>query len=294
MENLLIKLCFQRELLNFDEYIPTYSTVTDQQISKGVNYASGAAGIRDETGSHLGGRISLDMQLHNHCTTVSRIFKLQQNKTFTNGYLHKCIYLVNIGSNDYINNYLQPTYYTTSHIYTTVKYAKVLVRQYSITTKGTCFYTFFRTLYDLGGRKIVVFGLGPIGCTPAEISNFGIDGESCVEAINDAVKQFNGNLRSLVDKLNLNNPDAKFIFINLTSIALQQPGLGLSNGPCCEVRADGQCIKNTHICPVRALSIYYDGFHPTEIANTIIATTSFYSVSPNDASPYDISHLIRQ
>lgn len=96
-----------------------------------------------------GGRISLDMQLHNHCTTVSRIFKLQQNKTFTNGYLHKCIYLVNIGSNDYINNYLQPTYYTTSHIYTTVKYAKVLVRQYSITTKGTCFYTFFRVVFIL-------------------------------------------------------------------------------------------------------------------------------------------------
>lgn len=90
-----------------------------------------------------GGRISLDMQLHNHCTTVSRIFKLQQNKTFTNGYLHKCIYLVNIGSNDYINNYLQPTYYTTSHIYTTVKYAKVLVRQYSKQLKVHVFLLFF-------------------------------------------------------------------------------------------------------------------------------------------------------
>lgn len=41
------------ELLNIDEFIPTYATVTDQQISKGVNYASGGAGILPETGNHL-------------------------------------------------------------------------------------------------------------------------------------------------------------------------------------------------------------------------------------------------
>ncbi|KAI3764848.1 hypothetical protein L2E82_14865 [Cichorium intybus] len=272
------------ELLDFDEYIPTYATVTDQQINRGVNYASGAAGIRDETGSHLGGRISLDRQLHNHYSTVSRLFKLQRNKTFTGEYLQKCIYVVNIGSNDYINNYLKPTFYTTSHMYTTKKYAKVLVRQYSKQLK---------CLYDLGARKIVVFGLGPVGCTPAEISIFGTDGDSCVESINDAVKQFNDRLKPLVDELNLDNLDAKFTFINLTSISLQQQGLGVLNGPCCQVRADGQCVQNTHICPIRALSIYYDGFHPTDIANTHIATTSFNAVSPMDASPYDISHLIR-
>ena len=41
------------ELLGFDEYIPAFLVATNSQISKGVNYGSGAAGIRDETGSHL-------------------------------------------------------------------------------------------------------------------------------------------------------------------------------------------------------------------------------------------------
>uniref|UniRef100_A0A803MVB9 GDSL esterase/lipase n=1 Tax=Chenopodium quinoa TaxID=63459 RepID=A0A803MVB9_CHEQI len=41
------------ELLGFDEYIPPYSTAKGRQILKGVNYASGAAGIRSETGQHL-------------------------------------------------------------------------------------------------------------------------------------------------------------------------------------------------------------------------------------------------
>ena len=41
------------ELLGFDNYIPPYSTVSGRQILGGVNYASAAAGIREETGQQL-------------------------------------------------------------------------------------------------------------------------------------------------------------------------------------------------------------------------------------------------
>ncbi|KAI3719113.1 hypothetical protein L6452_20004 [Arctium lappa] len=272
------------ELLDFDEYFPAFLVATDSQISKGVNYGSGAAGIRDETGSHLGGRISFDRQLRNHNRTLSRLFHLQHNTTFTNEHLSKCIYIVNIGSNDYINNYLMPNFYATSHMYTTYKYATILVRKYAQQLK---------TLYDLGGRKIVVFGLGLIGCTPAEISIFGTNGSPCVESINDAVRPFNDKLKPLIDELNHDNPDARFTFINLTSISSLQEGIGLSNVPCCKVRVDGQCAQNTLVCPDRAMSVYYDGFHPTEIANTLIASMSYTALSPMDASPYDISQLVR-
>ncbi|KAI9120761.1 hypothetical protein K1719_007794 [Acacia pycnantha] len=46
------------ELLGFDDYIPPYATVRGQYMLKGVNYASAAVGIREETGQHLGVRIS--------------------------------------------------------------------------------------------------------------------------------------------------------------------------------------------------------------------------------------------
>nr|GEV59287.1 GDSL esterase/lipase At1g29670-like [Tanacetum cinerariifolium] len=270
------------ELLEFDDYIPPYATATDEQISTGVNYASGGAGIRDETGSHLGGRISLNKQLLNHHRIVSQLLHLQRNMTFNNAYLSKCLYIVNIGSNDYINNYLVPTNYATSQKYTTYQYAKILVRQYSRQLK---------TLYDLGGRKIVVFGLGRIGCSPAEISIFGTDGEPCVEFINEAADLYNNNLKPIVDELNIQNLDAKFTFINVTSISSQQ-GMGLTNVPCCILRSDRQCAQTTSISPVRSLSMFYDGFHPTEAANTITARTSYRAISPMDASPFDISHLI--
>ncbi|KAK3007488.1 hypothetical protein RJ639_014610, partial [Escallonia herrerae] len=41
------------ELLGFANRIPPFATARDQDILRGVNYASGAAGIRDETGQHV-------------------------------------------------------------------------------------------------------------------------------------------------------------------------------------------------------------------------------------------------
>ncbi|KAL7606148.1 GDSL esterase/lipase At1g29670 [Lactuca sativa] len=270
------------QLLGFVNYIPPYATVTNQEISTGVNYGSGTAGIRDETGSHLGDRVSYDKQLLNHAKIISRLSLLQHNMTFTQEYLKKCVYISVIGNNDYINNYLMPNNYPTSRIYTIDQYAAVLVKQYSKQ---------LTTLYKLGARKIAVFSLGLIGCTPSEIAQFGTDGRPCVDSINDAVSRLNNRLKPLVDDLNNDLSDARFTFINLTSISTPPEGVTLPTEPCCQLRADGQCVPNSIPCPNRNLTIFYDGFHTTEIANTAFATRSYTALSPMDASPYDISHL---
>lgn len=41
------------QLLGFDNYIPPYSNARGRQLLTGVNYASAAAGIREETGQQL-------------------------------------------------------------------------------------------------------------------------------------------------------------------------------------------------------------------------------------------------
>lgn len=74
-----------------------------------------------------GERFSLNMQLLHHDLIISRLSNLQHDTTFTN----KCIYLVNIGSNDYINNYFFSDYYNTSRIYDPTQYAVNLIEQYS-------------------------------------------------------------------------------------------------------------------------------------------------------------------
>ncbi|KAM7505880.1 hypothetical protein LguiB_004784 [Lonicera macranthoides] len=198
------------ELLGFEDYIPPFATARGINILKGVNYASGGAGIRAETGQNLGDRISLDTQLTNHRTTISRIASLQGNKNFTKEYLKKCIYTVAMGSNDYINNYLMPNNYTSSSLYTPDQYAAALVQQYS---------NQLMTLHSYGARKVAVFGLGPIGYIPEQVAIFGTKGSAYSEVINNEVQLFNDRLKPLIDELNKKLADAHFIYVNLTSIS---------------------------------------------------------------------------
>ncbi|KAF5943951.1 hypothetical protein HYC85_018028 [Camellia sinensis] len=197
------------EHLGFDDFIPSFARALDQDILMGVNYASGGAGIRNETGRKLiefkdlrvtrvrianqralpplleGFRVSMYKQLLNHQIVISRIAMLLGSKEAATNHLSKCIYSVGMGNNDYINNYFQPQYYPTSSQYTGEQYATVLVQQYSKQLK---------TLYEYGANKIAIFGLGQIGCTPAEIAVYGTNGFACVDKINNAVEIFNVKL----------------------------------------------------------------------------------------------------
>ncbi|KVH96874.1 SGNH hydrolase-type esterase domain-containing protein, partial [Cynara cardunculus var. scolymus] len=306
------------QLLGFPNFIPPYATVTDQEISTGVNYGSGGAGIREESGSHLGDRISMDKQLLNHKATISRLSALQSNKTFTHEYLKRCIYLSYIGSSDYINNYLMPNIYPTSNMYTIDKYATVLGKQYyqqlrvHIPSLIVSFfyhsYPTFQTLYSMGARKVAVFGLDQITrSAPVDTSRFGSNKivVSDIDLINiTIIKQISDTLSNAIDRLNNDNTDARFTFINLASISAPQGGkaglhkfsiykyvLSLPNIPCCPVRADGGCIPNSIHCPDRDASVLFDRFHPTDITNTVLAKRAYNALSPMDAFPYDISHL---
>ena len=76
----------------------------------------------------------------------------------------------------------------------------------------------------MGARKVALFALTQIGCTPLATSKFGTDGKPCVKSINKAAMLFNHKFKPLVDQLNANNEDALFTFINITSILYPQGG----------------------------------------------------------------------
>ncbi|OIT37872.1 PREDICTED: GDSL esterase/lipase At1g29670-like [Nicotiana attenuata] len=276
---------FLAELLDFDHYIPPFASAEGSEILEGVNYASGSAGIRNDSGSHLGDRIYLGRQLENHKVTISRVADLLGDKTAAKKHLNKCLFIVGIGSNDYINNYLMPETYPSSHLYTPSEYAAALIEQYS---------QHLRTLYEDGARKVALFGLGRIGCIPDELQKHNT--RRCVGSTNDAIQLFNSNLKSLVDNLNTNFPDAKFTYINMYSISSLIDIFSVLNRPCCEVSKtmpEGQCVPGETPCLLRGIYFFYDNFHPTETANMIATNRAYNSVLPSDAYPMDIRHLIR-
>nr|POE93922.1 gdsl esterase/lipase [Quercus suber] len=279
------------ELLGFDDYIPPYVSASGQDILKGVNYASAAAGIREETGQQLGGRISFSGQVKNYQSTVSQVVNLLGNEDSAANYLSKCIYSVGLGSNDYLNNYFMPTFYSTSSQYTPEQYADVLIDQYNQQLKA---------LYDYGARKMALFGIGQIGCSPSELAQNSPDGKTCVQRINSANQIFNSRLKALVNTLNNNVSDARFIYIDSYGIfqdIINSPstyGFKVTNAGCCGVgRNNGQitCLPMQNPCQNRNEYLFWDAYHPTEAGNAIVAKRAYSAQAASDAYPVDIRRL---
>ncbi|KAK1562094.1 hypothetical protein Q3G72_006126 [Acer saccharum] len=91
--------------------IPPYLSALSKgrNILNGLNYASAAAGILNETGQHFGARIPFNAQISQFETTIRLHLQLFfENPDMLNQYLAKSVFLINVGSNNYINNYLQP------------------------------------------------------------------------------------------------------------------------------------------------------------------------------------------
>ncbi|KAK8506390.1 hypothetical protein V6N13_016406 [Hibiscus sabdariffa] len=273
---------FLVKLLEFEDYIPPFADLEGKNILNGVNYASGASGIREETGQHLGGRIPLNEQIKNHQTIISKISASMGNDSAAKSHLSRCIYSVQIGSNDYLNNYFRPELYNTSQTYTPQEYATVLVQQLSDQLK---------TLYDSGARKFTVYGLGLIGCTPDARSVHGT-GTPCVDKFNEASIPFNERLRLLIDQLNHNLIDAKFTFImpsgNTTAL--------VSYSACCQTRghAGELCLPDSKPCDDRNRYVFWDGVHPTDTWNEIVANSVYGSEKPEVAQPFNIQKLAQQ
>ncbi|KAL0331451.1 UNVERIFIED_CONTAM: GDSL esterase/lipase [Sesamum angustifolium] len=262
---------FLAELLGFKSAIPPFATAKGREIIKGVNYASGSAGIRNETGKQLGQRISMNEQLLHHNVTVSRIARLLGNTPSRKDHLCKCLYYMVVGSNDYINNYFKPEYYSTGKKYSTKEYAAVLTREYSKQLKK---------LYNLGARKVAVTGLSGIGCTPGELAR-GTNGSLCVDAINNAVVLFNDKLQALIKSLNNHLPDAQFIYVPALELSehIPVPGIKFLLKPCCEVsKTTGLCVRGKDPCPDRALHLFFDNFHPTSAAYKAAAAAAYAEI----------------
>ncbi|CAO2840017.1 unnamed protein product [Amaranthus hypochondriacus] len=268
------------ELLGFENYIPPYSTAEGEEILKGVNYASGSAGILKDTGTIMGENICMDKQIENHKNTIAKIGKLL-GQVSANQSLEKCLYSISIGSNDFIN-YFKPDDYNWSSIYNPNQFADALILQYTQQIKG---------LYELGARRLALSGLGRIGCIPAELEMY--NATECVPKINEAVDHFNSKLTSLIDSFNTTLPLAKFTLINLFSMQGMSEFTGLiTDKACCKLRSDYQCEIESEACELRNEYVFIDGYHTTEAINDLSATMAFTLPVSLVVYPMSISQLI--
>ncbi|KAJ6735710.1 GDSL-LIKE LIPASE/ACYLHYDROLASE-RELATED [Salix viminalis] len=277
------------EILGFHNYIPPFATAREADMLYGLNYASGSAGIRDETGQELGECISLNMQLQNHHKTVQNLIGMLGNESALT-YLNKCLYSVGMGNNDYLNNYFLPQFFPTSQEYTLEKYTQLLIEQYSqqLRVLSTAFFSptplmeIASLLFSLSLHQLSAVSSVSVRVRSKETSR--------VRTRENRVCP--SKLLPAIDLLNDDLPDAKIIYINSYRIGEDSTVLDLkvNNTACCPSSAIAQCIPDQIPCQNRTQYMFWDSFHPTEIFNIFYAERSYSALDPSYA--YELIHMI--
>ncbi|XP_052205202.1 GDSL esterase/lipase 7-like [Diospyros lotus] len=253
-------------------YPPPYMDLRGLLPATGMNYASGSCGILYETGKVIGKCLALGDQINLFEQTVTTGLPIlyQHNQKQLSEYLAKSLFVVAIGSNDYINNYLQPHLYASSTLYSPQAFAQHLID--SLSQK-------LQRLHELGARKVLVFGIGPVGCIPS-IAKAQEHNGKCVEEVNRMVTLYNDKLGPMLKNLTASLPGSNFILGNIYMFSyssIQIPttiGLTDSRNPCCITWANGTsaCVPRLEPCTNMDKRFFWDGFHLTEAVYKIVAS----------------------
>ncbi|KAK8630583.1 hypothetical protein V6N13_079370 [Hibiscus sabdariffa] len=261
---------------------PPYLSLSpnDDAVLQGVNYASGGAGILNETGQYFIQRLTFDDQINYFKTTKERI-RAKIGEAAANKLCNEATYFVGIGSNDYVNNFLQP-FLADGQQYTHDEFVELLI--------STLEQQFLR-LYQLGARKILYHGLGPLGCIPSQRvkSKTG----QCLKRVNEWVMEFNSKVQKLINTLNKRLPNAHMMFADTYPAVLdlidnpKAYGFKVGNTSCCNVDTSigGLCLPNSKLCKERKDYVFWDAFHPSDAANEVLAQKLFDSLSSSVSAP---------
>ncbi|XWS43493.1 hypothetical protein CRYUN_Cryun16bG0108800 [Craigia yunnanensis] len=260
---------FTAEFLGFTSYPPAYLSrdARGNALLTGVNFASAASGLYDRT-ANLYRAIPLTQQLNYYKEYQTKVVNLV-GKAKANDIISGAIHLLSAGSSDYIQNYyINPLL----RVYTPDQFSDILIRSYS---------TFIQNLYGLGARRIGVTNLPPTGCLPAAITLFGAGSNQCVARLNQDATAFNNKLNSTSQSLLDKMPGLKLMVFDIYQPLLDMVTKPTDNGfsesrrACCGTGT----LETSLLCNARSLGtcsnatsyVFWDGFHPSEAANQILA-----------------------
>lgn len=243
------------------------SLTEDMIMQNGVNYASGGGGILNETGTYFIQRFSLYKQIELFQGT-KELIREKIGDEETENFFQKSLYVVALGSNDFINNYLMPVN-SDSWTYDADGFVKYLTD--TLRAQLT-------TLHSLGARQLMVFGLGPMGCIPLQrmLSTSG----GCQEKTNKLALSFNQATSKMLEDVSSKLPNASFRFgdaYDVVNDLISNPvkyGFNNSDSPCCswgKIRPALTCIPLSKLCTDRSKYVFWDEYHPTDSANELIA-----------------------
>ena len=261
---------FIADILGFTSYQPAYLNLKTKgkNLLNGANFASASSGYFELT-SKLYSSIPLSKQLEYYKECQTKLVEAA-GQSSASSIISDAIYLISAGTSDFVQNYyINPL---LNKLYTTDQFSDTLLR---------CYSNFIQSLYALGARRIGVTSLPPIGCLPAVITLFGAHINECVTSLNSDAINFN-------EKLNTTSQNLKNMLpgLNLVVFDIYQPLYDLATKPsengffearkaCCGtglIEVSILCNKKSiGTCANASEYVFWDGFHPSEAANKVLA-----------------------
>ncbi|KAK9097583.1 hypothetical protein Sjap_023080 [Stephania japonica] len=278
--------------------IPAFQNPNTQgsNILNGVNYASSAAGIFNESLAILGERWTFDQQIEQFATKTLPELKSQAlrskegSKDLTlDEFLGNSLFYSNIGSNDLIN------YIVANYKYPDLSaYIDLAMTQHRRQ---------LMELHQLGGRKFLIFGLAPIGCLPIAILLFNKNATAdCAEQLNQITLRWNAKLTELVQQLNHDLEGAYFLYFDVYNAFLRvtnnpsRYGFKQVHVACCGaglLNSEFLCLTpKAPVCLNRSEYVFWDSFHATEAMYGVLIRQGFYGTL-QDTYPKNVQQLFQ-
>ncbi|XP_020212479.1 GDSL esterase/lipase At5g33370 [Cajanus cajan] len=265
---------FISQQLGAESTLPYLSPeLNGERLLVGANFASAGIGILNDTGIQFVNIIRIYRQLEyfeEYQQRVSALIGAEATERLVNG----ALVLITLGGNDFVNNYYLVPFSARSRQYNLPDYVKYLISEYK---------KILRRLYDIGARRVLVTGTGPLGCVPAELAQRGRNGE-CSAELQRAASLFNPQLVQLISQLNSEIDSNVFIGVNTQLMHTdfvtnpQAYGFITAKVACCgqgPYNGLGLCTVASNLCPNRDIYAFWDAFHPSERANSFIARKIF-------------------
>ncbi|CAI9784211.1 unnamed protein product [Fraxinus pennsylvanica] len=258
---------------------PPYLSQPNDVFVKGVNFASGGAGIFNATNDDvLKQTIPLPFQLGYFSLVHQRLVK-KLGTANAQEHLSKSLFPIIIGSNDIIN-------FSKSRN-TPQQFVNLMVSSLKEVLKG---------LYGLGARKFLTVGTAPIGCAPKQ--RFRNPSNECNEEVNSLSKKYNQGLQTMLQDLKSEHKDLHYSYLDAYGIItnfIDNPstyGFNETKVACCglgRLRAAVPCTPVSYYCSNRSNYIFWDIYHPTQATAHTLIDILF---NGSHATPITVQQLI--
>nr|DAD45314.1 TPA_asm: hypothetical protein HUJ06_003544 [Nelumbo nucifera] len=254
-------------------FIPPFLHPGVHRFSDGANFASSGAGV-----------------LLSYFKKVARGLKQELGDDEAKKLLSRAVYLISIGSNDYMFPFLANSTIPAS---SQTQYVGRVIANFS---------SFIQEIYKIGGRKFGFIRIGTLGCLPAlriiKPENKG----SCLEEVLTLCKLHNKALSKLLIKLERELAEFKYSnydFYTFLSQLMKYPskyGFKEGENACCGTGRFGgvpscggrRAVKEYQLCDDPNDYVFWDSFHLTDRAYQQMAEQMWNGTSPMVEGNYNM------